>query len=79
MNDKKEQLEKSISFIKHRLKKFTDEELLTEEGNKTYNRLLIKKATMVKNLNEISKNKFREFFNKYYRKFTGKTLICDHF
>ena len=79
MNDTKEQLEKSISFIKHRLKKFTEDELLTKEGNEIYNQLLIKKAVMEKELKQTNENKLENFTKKLCRKISGKTLICDHF
>ena len=79
MKNTKEELEKSISFLQHRLKKFTDEELSTEAGNEAYNKLLIKKAVMVKELQNSNGNKFKNFVKKLQRKVSGKKLICDNF
>ena len=79
MNESKEQLEKSIKFAKYRLKQFSDEMLLTESANVAYNKLLIEKAVMVKQLETIEENKFAQFWKKFFRKMTGKKLISDYF
>lgn len=79
MNDLKEQLEKSIQFASYRLKQFSEEKLSSESANVAYNKLLIEKAEYVKQLQELNKNKFKEFFKKCFRKATGKKLICDYF
>ena len=79
MNDSKEQLEKSIQFAKYRLKQFTKEKLTTESANVAYNKLLIEKAVMVKELQDLDENKFKKFWQKCFRKVTRKKLICDSF
>ncbi len=79
MNETKEQLEKSIEFAQYRLKQFSKEALATEAGSVAYNKLLIEKAVMTKALQEIGESKFKKFWAKWFRKATGKTLICDSF
>ena len=79
MNETKEQLEKSIRFAKYRLKQFSKEMLTSESANMAYNRLLIEKAVMVKELETINESKFEQFWKKLFRKATGKKLISDYF
>jgi len=79
MNETKEQLEKSIRLAKYRLKQFSKDVLTSESANVAYNRLLIEKAVMVKELETLEENKFEQFWKKIFRKVTRKKLICDYF
>ena len=79
MNETKEQLEKSIKFAKYRLKQFSKEMLSVESANVAYNRLLVEKAVMVKELENLNQSKLEKFWQKFWRKATGKKLISDHF
>jgi len=79
MNDTKEQLEKSISLAKYRLKQFTKEMLESEGANLAYNKLLIEKAILTQKLRDAEENKIKKFWNKLIRKATGKKLISDYF
>ena len=64
MNETKEQLEKSIRYAKYRLKQFSEEMLSSESANIAYNKLLIEKAVMVKELETLEENKFKKFWQK---------------
>ena len=79
MNEIKEQLEKSIQFAKYRLKQFSAEKLSTETTQVAYNKLLIEKAVLVKELELLNENRFRKNFSKFWRKIMKKKLICDSF
>ena len=79
MNETKEQLEKSIRLANYRLKQFSKDILTTQSANIAYNRLLIEKAVMVKELETLEENKFEQFWKKIFRKVTRKKLICDYF
>ena len=79
MNETKEQLEKSIRLAKYRLKQFSKDVLTSESANVAYNKLLIEKAVMVKELETLEENKFEQFWKKIFRKVTRKKLICDYF
>ena len=79
MNETKEQLEKSIQLAKYKLKQFSKEMLETESANIVYNRLLIEKAVMLKELESLEENKFELFWKRLFRKISRKKLICDYF
>ena len=79
MCDTKDKLEKSIKLAKYRLKQFSDSMLETEAGNIAYNRLLVEKAVMVKELNKTNQSKVKKLAQKIYRHVANKKLICDTF
>ena len=79
MNETQEQLEKSIKLANYRLQQLKKNQLVSDEVNTVFNRLLIKKAVMSKQLQSINENKFKTFFGKFIRKAKGQTLICDRF
>ena len=79
MNETKEQLEKSIKLAKYRLKQFSAEKLTSESANVVFNRLLIEKAVMTKELENLKIGNSQSFIKKLIRKITKKTLICDRF
>ena len=79
MNETQEQLVKSIKLAKHRLKQFSEEKLTSEAANTVFNKLLIEKAVMVKELEDSKSNKFKNFIGKLIRKVKHETLICDRF
>jgi len=79
MNETQEQLEKSIKFANYRLHQLNKKKVVSEEVNIAFNKLLIKKAVMVKELHSLKDNKLKNFIAKIIRKIKGETLICDKF
>ena len=79
MNETQEQLEKSIKLANYRLQQLKKNQLVSDEVNTVFNRLLVKKAVMSKQLQNINENKFKTFLGKLIRKAKGQTLICDRF
>jgi len=79
MNETQEQLEKSIKFANYRLHQLSKKQLVSEEAAIVFNKLLIKKAVMVKQLHSQNDNKVKNFISKIIRRIKGKTLICDKF
>jgi len=57
----------------------TSQMLSSESANIAYNKLLIEKAVMVKELETLEENKFKKFWQKLLRKATNKKLISDYF
>jgi len=79
MNETQEQLEKSIKLANYRLQQLKKNQLVSDEVNTVFNKLLIKKAVMSKQLQTMKENKFQNFVAKFIRKAKGQTLICDRF
>ncbi|MDD3593944.1 MAG: hypothetical protein PHX18_04885 [Candidatus Gastranaerophilales bacterium] len=79
MNNTKENLQKEILCLNHRIKQMRKEKLQTDIANIIYNRLLIQKAVLLKKLERTEKSKFLNFIFKNIRKIQGKKLICDTF
>ena len=79
MSELKERLEKTVNFLKYKIKNFDKEKLLTEEGNEEYNRLIVQKAVVAHELKYKKNKQPHAFIRKIIRKFSGKTLICDRF
>ena len=70
-------LRQSILTLNTQLHKLKDSLEVCEECNVKYNKILIKKAILKKEL-ENSKNTFlQKFFKKFSHK--GEKLICDYF
>ena len=79
MSELKEQLEKTVNFLKYKIKNFDKDRLLSEEGNEEYNRLIVQKAVISHKLKSHKISHSHSFIKKIIRKFSGKTLICDRF
>ena len=79
MSELKEQLEKTVNFLKYKIKNFDKDRLLTEEGNEEYNRLIVQKAVVAQKLKLHKNKRIHSLIEKILRKLSGKTLICDRF
>ncbi|MBS4759172.1 MAG: hypothetical protein KHX03_00550 [Clostridium sp.] len=70
-------LRQSILTLNTQLLKLKDKLDISEENNIKYNKILIKKAILKKELDESKNTILQKFFKKFSHK--GEKLICDYF
>lgn len=79
MTNTKENLRKEMLCVANRIKQMRKEDLQSETANIIYNRLLIKKAVLAKQLKQMETPKIFNFIFKKIRRIKGQQLICDTF
>jgi len=81
-NNKKTEIEYSINYLTCVLEKLKTKIDESDEYNKAYNSLLVKRATLRQKLAQSGSNKLLNFVNENLKllKFSRKEkLICDYF
>ena len=75
--NKKEQLKKQIKQKELQIKKLSLHKTSTEVCDQLYNALIMQKAILKKELDNLGKNRFVENIKKAFTK--KEKLICDYF
>ncbi len=70
-------LRQSMLTLNTQLSKLKDKLAVSEDDNVKYNKILIKKAILKKELDDSRNTFLQKFFKKFSHK--GEKLICDYF